>query len=53
MQLEGVSEVNAPLFAAVGVIALAKTPAWNVAVVAASRNAIMNDPAWKDGKKIN
>lgn len=28
---------------------LAKTPAWSVAVMEASRKAIMNDPAWKDG----
>jgi homoserine O-acetyltransferase len=33
----------------VAMVPLAKTPAWNVAVLAASRNAIMNDPAWKDG----
>jgi homoserine O-acetyltransferase len=30
-------------------VPLAKTPAWSVAVVEASRKAIMNDPAWKDG----
>src|SRR6201999_4229073 len=27
----------------------AKTPPWSVAVMEASRKAIMNDPAWKDG----
>ncbi len=30
-------------------VPLAKTPAWSVAVVEATRKAIMNDPAWKDG----
>jgi homoserine O-acetyltransferase len=33
----------------VAMVPLAKTPAWSVAVVEASRKAIMNDPAWKDG----
>jgi homoserine O-acetyltransferase/O-succinyltransferase len=35
--------------ALVAMVPLAKTPAWSVAVVEASRKAIMNDPAWKDG----
>jgi homoserine O-acetyltransferase len=35
--------------ALVAIVPLAKTPAWSVAVVEASRKAIMNDPAWKDG----
>jgi homoserine O-acetyltransferase len=35
--------------AVVAMVPLAKTPAWSVAVVEASRKAIMNDPAWKDG----
>jgi homoserine O-acetyltransferase len=30
-------------------VPLAKTPGWTVAVLEASRKAIMNDPAWKDG----
>ena len=30
-------------------VPLAKTPAWSVAVMEASRKAIMNDAAWKDG----
>lgn len=33
----------------VAIVPLAKTPAWSVAVMEASRKAIMNDPAWKDG----
>ena len=33
----------------VAIVPLAKTPAWTVAVLEASRKAIMNDPAWKDG----
>src|SRR5580692_2867048 len=35
--------------ALVAIVPLAKTPAWSIAVVEASRKAIMNDPAWKDG----
>jgi homoserine O-acetyltransferase/O-succinyltransferase len=35
--------------ALVAMVPLAKTPAWSVAVVEATRKAIMNDPAWKDG----
>jgi len=35
--------------ALVAMVPLSKTPAWSVAVVEASRKAIMNDPAWKDG----
>ncbi|HXB79256.1 MAG TPA: alpha/beta fold hydrolase [Bradyrhizobium sp.] len=35
--------------ALVAMVPLAKTPAWSVAVVEASRKAIMNDPARKDG----
>ena len=35
--------------ALVAIVPLAKTPAWSVAVAEASRKAIMNDPAWKDG----
>jgi homoserine O-acetyltransferase len=35
--------------ALVAIVPLAKTPAWSVAVVEATRKAIMNDPAWKDG----
>src|SRR6266568_6275254 len=35
--------------ALMAMVPLAKTPAWSVAVVEASRKAIMNDPAWKDG----
>jgi homoserine O-acetyltransferase len=35
--------------ALVAMVPLAKTPAWSVAVMEASRKAIMNDPAWKDG----
>jgi homoserine O-acetyltransferase len=35
--------------ALVAMVPLAKTPAWSVAVAEASRKAIMNDPAWKDG----
>ena len=33
----------------VAMVPLAKTPAWSVAIVEASRKAIMNDPAWMDG----
>jgi homoserine O-acetyltransferase/O-succinyltransferase len=33
----------------VALVPLAKTPAWTVAVLEASRKAIMNDAAWKDG----
>jgi len=33
----------------VAMVPLAKTPAWTVAVLEASRKAIMNDAAWKDG----
>jgi homoserine O-acetyltransferase/O-succinyltransferase len=35
--------------ALVAMVPLAKTPAWTVAVLEASRKAIMNDAAWKDG----
>ncbi len=35
--------------ALVAMVPLAKTPGWTVAVLEASRKAIMNDPAWKDG----
>jgi homoserine O-acetyltransferase len=35
--------------ALVAMVPLAKTPGWNVAVLEASRKAIMNDAAWKDG----
>ena len=35
--------------ALVAMVPLAKTPAWSVAVVDATRKAIMNDPAWKYG----
>src|SRR4051812_29388736 len=35
--------------ALVAMVPLAKTPAWSVAVLEASRKAIMNDAAWKDG----
>jgi homoserine O-acetyltransferase/O-succinyltransferase len=35
--------------ALVAIVPLAKTPAWNVAVLEASRKAIMQDAAWKDG----
>lgn len=33
----------------VAMVPLAKTPAWTVVVLEASRKAIMNDAAWKDG----
>jgi homoserine O-acetyltransferase len=33
----------------VAIVPLAKTPAWSVAVMEASRKAIMEDPAWQDG----
>jgi homoserine acetyltransferase len=35
--------------ALVTMVPLAKTPAWTVAVLEASRKAIVTDPAWKDG----
>jgi homoserine O-acetyltransferase/O-succinyltransferase len=35
--------------ALVAMVPLAKTPAWSVAVMEASRKAIMQDAAWKDG----
>jgi homoserine O-acetyltransferase len=35
--------------ALVAMVPLTKTPAWTVAVLEASRKAIMTDPAWKDG----
>jgi len=35
--------------ALVAIVPLAKTPGWTVAVLEASRKAIMTDPAWKDG----
>ena len=35
--------------ALVAMVPLAKTPGWTVAVLEASRKAIMTDPAWKDG----
>ncbi|OAF05777.1 homoserine acetyltransferase [Bradyrhizobium centrolobii] len=35
--------------ALVAMVPLAQTPAWTVAVLEASRKAIMEDPAWKDG----
>src|SRR4030081_1552357 len=35
--------------ALVAMVPLAKRRAWSVAVAEASRKAIMNDPAWKDG----
>jgi homoserine O-acetyltransferase/O-succinyltransferase len=35
--------------ALVAMVPLAKTPAWSVAVMEASRKAIMEDPVWKDG----
>ena len=43
--------VSHPAFmdALVAMVPLAKTPAWNVAVLEASRKAIMTDAAWKDG----
>jgi homoserine O-acetyltransferase len=44
----GVSHPDA-MDALVAMVPLAKTPAWNVAVLEASRKAIMNDAAWKDG----
>ena len=33
----------------VALVPLAKTPAWTVAVLEATRKAIMLDPAWKNG----
>lgn len=33
----------------VAMVPLAKTPGWTVAVLEATRKAIMTDPAWKDG----
>jgi homoserine O-acetyltransferase len=44
----GVSHPDA-MDALVAMVPLAKTPAWTVAVLEASRKAIMEDPAWKDG----
>jgi len=44
----GVSHPDA-MDALVAMVPLAKTPAWSIAVVEASRKAIMNDAAWKDG----
>jgi homoserine O-acetyltransferase/O-succinyltransferase len=35
--------------ALVAMVPLAKTPGWNVAVLEATRKAIMEDAAWKDG----
>jgi homoserine O-acetyltransferase len=35
--------------ALVAMVPLAKTPGWTIAVLEASRKAIMNDPAWNDG----
>jgi homoserine O-acetyltransferase len=35
--------------ALVAMVPLAKTPGWSVAVMEATRKAIMQDPAWKDG----
>src|SRR6201996_6663429 len=35
--------------ALVAMVPLTKTPAWNVAVLEASRKAIMEDPAWRGG----
>jgi homoserine O-acetyltransferase len=35
--------------ALVAMVPLAKTPAWSVAIVEATRKAIMNDAAWKGG----
>ena len=35
--------------ALVALVPLAKTPAWSIAVMEASRKAIMTDAAWKDG----
>ncbi len=35
--------------ALVAMVPLTKTPAWTVAVLQATRKAIMEDPAWKDG----
>jgi homoserine O-acetyltransferase len=35
--------------ALVAIVPLAKTPPWSVAVMEAAREAIMNDPAWRDG----
>src|SRR2546430_9550055 len=35
--------------ALVAMVPLARTPAWTITVLEASRNAIMLDPAWKDG----
>jgi len=44
----GVSHPDA-MDALVAMVPLTKTPAWTVTVLAATRKAIMNDPAWKDG----
>ena len=35
--------------ALIAIVPLSKTPPWSVAVMEAAREAIMNDPAWKDG----
>ena len=35
--------------ALMAIVPLSKTPPWSVAVMEAAREAIMNDPAWKDG----
>lgn len=35
--------------ALVAIVPLAKTPGWSVAVMEATRKAIMSDPAWKSG----
>ena len=37
----------------VALVPLAKTPAWTVAVLEASRKAIMLDPAWQEGNYTN
>jgi len=43
--------VSHPAFmdALVALVPLARTPAWSIAVMEASRKAIMTDAAWKDG----
>ena len=43
--------VSHPAFmdALVAMVPLTRTPGWTVAVLEASRKAIMTDPAWKDG----
>jgi homoserine acetyltransferase len=35
--------------ALIAIVPLSKTPPWSLAVMEAAREAIMNDPAWKDG----